>query len=157
MSHVRTPASVSRNRYPGKSTIEVITLSDFSMFKKWENKKWKNRGNEYEDLKERLAQRLLRKLYEQLPQLEGKVDYYELSTPLSTRHFVNYDHGEIYGLEHSPERFGSNAIHVKSSIKNLYLTGQDIVSCGIAGALISAVITGSLITKKDMIKEIVRS
>ena len=146
-----------QNRYPGKSTIEVITLSDFSMFKKWENKKWKNRGNEYEDLKERLAQRLLRKLYEQLPQLEGKVDYYELSTPLSTRHFVNYDHGEIYGLEHSPERFGSNAIHVKSSIKNLYLTGQDIVSCGIAGALISAVITGSLITKKDMIKEIVRS
>lgn len=144
-------------RYPGKSTIEVITLSDFALFKKWEDREWKNRGDAYEDLKERYAKRLLRKLYEQLPQLEGKVDYYELSTPLSTKQFVNYDRGEIYGIEHSPNRFGSNAIHTKSSAKNLYLTGQDIVSCGIAGALISAVITGTSITKKDVIREIAKS
>lgn len=143
-----------QNRYPGKSTIEIITLSDYAWYKKWESAEWKKRGQEYEDIKERYAQRLLEKLYEQLPQLRGKVDYYELSTPLSTKHFVNYDQGEIYGLEHSPERFASNAIHVKSPVKNLYLTGQDIISCGIAGALISSVVTSSIILKKNMIKEI---
>jgi all-trans-retinol 13,14-reductase len=143
-----------QNRYPGKSTIEIITLSDYSFFEKWEKEAWKNRGEEYESIKEKYAQRLLEKLYEQLPQLKGKVDYYELSSPLSTKHFVNYGKGEIYGLEHSPDRFASNAIHVKSGIKNLYLTGQDIVSCGIAGALISAVVTSSVMTGKNMIKEI---
>ena len=146
-----------QNRYPGKSTIEIITLSDYAQFKKWESEEWKKRGKEYEDLKERYALRLLEKLYLQLPQLKGKVDYYELSTPLSTKHFVNYDQGEIYGLEHSPERFGSNSIHVNSSIKNLYLTGQDIVSCGIAGALLSAVVAGSVITGKNIIKEVAKS
>lgn len=93
-------------------------------------------------------------MYDQLPHLKGKIDYYELSTPLSTKHFVNYNQGEIYGLEHSPDRFASNAIHVKTPIKNLYLTGQDIVSCGVAGALISAVITSTVMTGKNMIKKI---
>ena len=124
------------------------------MLKEWENTEWKKRGAEYDDMKERYSQRLLAKLYEYMPQLEGKVDYYELSTPLSTRNFVNYEQGEIYGLEHSPERFSSRAIHVKTSIKNLYLTGQDIVSCGIAGALISAAVTSSVMTKNNMIKKI---
>ena len=145
-----------QNRYPGKSTIEIITLSEYELFKKWESEEWKKRGEDYEQIKERYAQRLLQKLFEHLPQLKGKVDYYELSTPLSTKHFVNYDQGEIYGLEHSPDRFKSNAIHVKTPIKNLYLTGQDIVSCGIAGALISAVLTSTVITGKNMIKEIAK-
>lgn len=144
-----------QNRYPGKSTIEIITLSDYAFFKEWEDKPWKKRGEEYEAIKERYAQRLLKKLYAQLPQLEGKIDYYELSTPLSTRQFVRYDQGEIYGIEHSPHRFGSNAIRVKpSGIRNLYLTGQDIVSCGIAGALISAVVTANVMTGHNMIKKI---
>ena len=143
-----------QNRYPGKSTIEIITLSDYASFKKWEQAEWKKRGDNYEKIKEKYAQRLLDKLYEQLPQLRGKIDYYELSTPLSTKHFVNYNQGEIYGLEHSPDRFSSKAIHVKGPVKNLYLTGQDIVSCGIAGALMSAVVTGSVITKKNMVKHI---
>ena len=146
-----------QNRYPGRSTIEIVTLSDYDIFKKWENKEWKNRGQEYEDLKERYSQRLLQKLYEQLPQLNGKVDYYELSTPLSTKHFSNYAHGEIYGLEHSPARFGSKEIHVTTPIKNLYLTGQDIVICGIAGALISSAVTGSILTGTNMINKIVKS
>ena len=35
----------------------------------------------------------------------GKVDYHELSTPLTNQHFINYGKGEIYGLDHDPERF----------------------------------------------------
>ena len=135
----------------------TASSTDYAIFKQWETKEWKKRGQEYEDLKERYTQRLLQKLFEQMPQLREKVDYYELSTPLSTKHFVNYKHGEIYGLEHSPERFESRAIHVKSPIKNLYLTGQDIVSCGIAGALLSAVVTSTSLTGKNIIKKIAKS
>lgn len=92
-------------RYPGKSTIEMITLAPYDWFKKWENERWKHRGEDYEAYKEELSQRLLKELYKQFPQLEGKIDYYELSTPLSTKHFVHYDKGEIYGLDHTPARF----------------------------------------------------
>jgi all-trans-retinol 13,14-reductase len=136
------------DRYPGKSTIEMITLAPYKWFEKWEDERWKHRGEEYENYKEYFSQRLLKELYKQFPQLEGKIDYYELSTPLSTKHFCNYEHGEIYGLEHPPKRFRMTELRPKTPIKNLYLTGQDIVTVGIGGAMMSGVLTAAHITGK---------
>ena len=133
-------------RYPGKSTIEMITLAPYEWFKKWEDERWKHRGEDYEAYKEELSQRLLKELYKQFPQLEGKIDYYELSTPLSTKHFVHYDKGEIYGLDHTPARFRMPELRPKTPIKNYYLTGQDIVTVGIGGALMSGVLTAAHVT-----------
>ncbi len=142
------------NRYPGKSTIDIITLLPYDTFAKWEDKPWGKRGKDYDALKEDIAQRLLKELYKQLPQLEGKVDYYELSTPLSTKHFVNYEKGEIYGLDHSPARFRQSFLKPKTPIKNFYLTGQDIVTAGIGGALIAGALTGIVITGKNIMKKL---
>lgn len=133
-------------RYPGKSTIEMITLAPYKWFEKWEDERWKHRGEEYENYKEYFSQRLLKELYKQFPQLEGKIDYYELSTPLSTKHFCNYEHGEIYGLEHPPKRFRMTQLRAETPIKNLFLTGQDIVTVGIGGALMSGLITAIYVT-----------
>ena len=133
-------------RYPGKSTIEMITLAPYKWFEKWEDERWKHRGEDYEAYKEELSQRLLKELYKQFPQLEGKIDYYELSTPLSTKHFVHYDKGEIYGLDHTPARFRMPELRPKTPIKNYYLTGQDIVTVGIGGALMSGVLTAAHVT-----------
>ncbi|MBN1649674.1 MAG: NAD(P)/FAD-dependent oxidoreductase [Bacteroidales bacterium] len=142
------------NRYPGKSTIDIITLIPYETFAKWEDKPWGKRGKDYEALKEEIAQRLLKELYKHLPQVEGKVDYYELSTPLSTKHFVNYEKGEIYGLDHSPARFRQSFLKPKTPIKNFYLTGQDIVTAGIGGALVSGALTGIAMTGKNILKKL---
>ncbi len=138
------------NRYPGRSTIDIITLASYDWYKEWEDNRWKKRGEEYDAFKEKMAQRLLNKMYEYLPQLKGKVDYYELSTPLSTKHFCNYQKGELYGLNHTPERFQQDFLRVHTPIKNLYLTGQDVVSAGIGGALAGGMITASAILKKNI-------
>lgn len=143
-------------RYPGKGTIEMITLAPYEWFAKWENARWQHRGEEYEALKEYYAQRLLKELYRQFPQLEGKIDYYELSTPLSTKEFVNYSKGEIYGLDHSPQRFRNRQLRAHTPVKGLYLTGQDIVTCGIGGALMGGLITAAAITRKMSIIEDIR-
>ena len=140
------------NRYPGKSTIDIITLIPYSVFERWEGTSWKKRGPEYDKIKEELATRLLAELYRQLPQLKDKVAYYELSTPLTTRHFVNYGKGEIYGLDHSPKRFRQDFLKPKTPIKNFYLTGQDIATAGVGGALFSGVLTASAISGKNVLK-----
>ena len=142
------------NRYPGKSTIDIITLIPYEIFEKWSDTPWKKRGKEYEAIKEELAQRLLKELYKQLPQVKGKVNCYELSTPLSTKHFVNYKKGEIYGLDHSPSRFRQAFLIPRTPIKNFYLTGQDIVTAGIGGALFSGVLTTMAITGKNVLKKV---
>lgn len=142
------------NRYPGKSTIDIITLLPYEIFEPWANTKWKKRGEDYEALKEKIAQRLLEALFEREPQLRGKVDYYELSTPITTQHFVNYEKGEIYGIDHSPERFKLKFLRPHTPIKNFYLTGQDIVTAGVGGALFSGLLTASAITKKNLLKKV---
>jgi|GEM_PF-176182 len=85
------------DRYPGRSTIDIITLLPYEVVAPWQGSRWMKRGETYEALKEKVTQRLLDHLYKQLPHLEGKIDHFELSTPLTTQHFCNYKTGELPG------------------------------------------------------------
>ena len=125
-------------RCPGRATIDVITFVSYDAFSRWEESQWKKRPAEYELLKERLATKMLEMLYLHVPQVRGKVDVCELSTPLSTRHFANQPHGEIYGIDHTPGRFRQKWLRPQTSIRGLFLTGQDIATCGVAGACSAA-------------------
>jgi all-trans-retinol 13,14-reductase len=44
----------------------------------------------YDVLKEKISKRLLTILFKHIPQAKGKIEHYELSTPLTTKHFINY-------------------------------------------------------------------
>ena len=143
-------------RYPGKSTIDIITLLPYETFAQWDGTQWMHRGSEYEALKEKVAQRLLTHLFAQLPHLKDHIDHYELSTPLTTKNFVNYSHGELYGIDHTPARFRQRFLKPLTPIKGLYLTGQDIVTAGVGGALFSGLITASAMTGRNYIKKIMR-
>ncbi|MCB1837618.1 MAG: NAD(P)/FAD-dependent oxidoreductase [Alcanivoracaceae bacterium] len=128
-------------KYPGRATIEIVAPGPHEWFAQWADKPWGKRGDDYDALKEAWSQRLLERLYEHFPQLRGKIDYYELSTPLSTDYFCRYETGEIYGLDHDPSRFEQRWLTPKTSIPGLYLTGQDIITCGVAGAMIGGLVT----------------
>lgn len=137
------------NRYPGRSTIDIITLVPYETVSQWKDTRWMKRGEAYEAWKEKISQRLMKELFKQLPHLEGQVDHYELSTPLSTQHFVNYEKGEIYGIDHTPDRFRQKFLQPRTPIKGLYLTGQDIVTAGVGGALFAGVVTASAAMRKN--------
>ncbi|EKF74288.1 FAD dependent oxidoreductase [Alcanivorax hongdengensis A-11-3] len=128
-------------RYPGRATIEIVAPGPFEWYADWADKPWGKRGEDYQAKKDAYALRLLEKLYEKMPHLRGKVDYYELSTPLSTDYFCRYSKGEIYGLDHTPERFEQDWLRPKTRIPGLYLTGQDIMTCGVVGAMIGGLLT----------------
>ena len=128
-------------RYPGKSTVEIVTVCKPEWFEQWQGTTWGKRGEDYEALKQDLTDRLMAKLYEQMPQLKDALDYVELSTPLSTQWFQWNEGGEIYGIEHDSDRFRQNWIHPKTEIKNFYLTGSDVVTAGVGGALMGGVMT----------------
>lgn len=144
------------NRYPNKSTIDIITLVPYEIFAPWSGSKWMHRGDEYTALKDKITTRLLEVLYRHVPQVKGKIIHQELSSPLTTQHFVNYEKGEIYGIDHSPKRFRQKFLKPRTPIKNFYLTGQDIVTAGVGGAMLSGVITSTAITGKNVIKTIMK-
>lgn len=128
-------------RYPNKSTVEIVTVCKPEWFEKWQGTTWGKRGEDYEQVKQELTDRLMEILYKQMPQLKDALDYVELSTPLSTQWFQWNEAGEIYGIEHDVERFRQNWIHPKTEIKNFYLTGSDVVTAGVGGALMGGVMT----------------
>ena len=143
-----------QDKHKDKSTMEVIVPSLFHHYKQWENLPWKKRGDDYEEFKEKLSQRIIRSIYKHCPNLEGHISYYELSTPLSTKSMANYIQGELYGIDHNPERFNQAWLKPKTPIQNLFLTGQDILTVGLAGALASGVLTCSVMLKRNLFKSI---
>ncbi len=143
-------------KFAGRSTIEIVAPSPYHWFERWKGLPWQKRGGDYDALKADITEKLLETLYHQFPVLKGKIHYSELSTPLSTAHFCNYQQGEIYGLDHSPERFKQAWLRSDTSIKNLFITGQDIVSCGVGGALHAGALTAMRILGLRRGKRILR-
>ena len=128
-------------RHPGTATIEIVAPAPYEWFEKWRDETWGKRGDDYEAFKEALGERLLEHVYAKLPQLRGKVDYYEVSTPLSTNWFGGYQRGELYGLAHTRERLNQDWLRPKTNIPGLWLTGQDVLTCGVTGAMMAGLIT----------------
>ena len=130
-----------QRRHPGKSTVEAITMLPYAAFGRWGETRWKRRGDEYKEL---LAARLRAELQRQVPSVVGNIAHTELSTPVTTRHFMNYGHGEIYGIASTPDRFLMHELGARTPIRGLYLTGQDAATLGVVGALYGGVIGASV-------------
>ena len=129
------------SRHPGTATIEIVAPAPYAWFAKWEGSTWGKRGEDYEAFKKDLGERLMRYLYDKLPQLKGKVDYWEVSTPQSTNWFAGYQRGELYGIDHTSERLRQHWLGPRTRIPGLWLTGQDTLTCGVTGAMMSGMLT----------------
>jgi all-trans-retinol 13,14-reductase len=115
-------------------TGEIITFVSYDTFKNWETSPWKKRGEDYEAFKQRLANDMLAFIENKYPGFTELVDFYELSTPLTTTHFTKHPRGWIYGMLTTPDKFSKPWNHVKTPVKNLFLTGTDAAVLGVAGA-----------------------
>lgn len=140
-----------QERYPGRSTVEAITFVPYEAFTRWADTRWKRRGEEYDALKQRLADRLRGELERQAPSITGNIAHAELSTPVTTRHFMNYGRGEIYGFAATPERYAMRGLGARTPIAGLYLTGQDVASLGVVGALYGGVISASAALGRNLV------
>ena len=121
-------------------TGEAITFVPWEPFSGWKDAKWKRRGTEYEDFKGRLTEALLRQYRDLYPELAPHVEHAEMSTPVSTHHFTSAPAGSIYGLATEPDRFVDETLLPETPISGLYLSGADVSTPGVAGALMGGVL-----------------
>ena len=123
-----------------RHTGEVVTFVPWSVFEPWRDMPWKKRGDDYDAFKKELKDSLLEQFLAQMPELKPMLDYVELSTPLSTDHFVRPVAGSIYGLEPTPKRFRTGVLRPKSPIRNLYFAGSEVTTVGVMGAMMGGVL-----------------
>lgn len=124
--------------------------ASYEWFAEWADERWQHRRDRYESFKQRFAERLREMLFRFVPQVEGRIDYCELSTPVSTRHFMGYRNGEIYGLAATPERMRERGLRAWTPIKGLFLAGQDVALLGVTGAMFGGLIAASAVLGRDI-------
>ncbi|MDH5580339.1 MAG: NAD(P)/FAD-dependent oxidoreductase [Bdellovibrionales bacterium] len=129
-------------------TGEVVTFVKYEDFKNWEGTKVGRRGTDYKDFKKSIEKRMMDQIKKHLPDLMEKCVYHELSTPLSTTHYCEAPQGAIYGLLPTPKRWRTRALRPKTPLKGFYMTGADIGTLGVVGALIGGVLTAASIDKR---------
>ncbi len=125
-------------------TAEIIALTPYEPFAKWKETTWKRRGEDYEAFKTKIADDLVAYINGKYPGFADLIEYRELSTPLTVSYFTGHPRGSIYGVPAVRERFRSDVApwcQAATPVEGLYLTGADVSSPGVAGALMGAMAT----------------
>ena len=100
------------------------------------------RGTDYPDPVEAA---LMAFFNSKFPALEQFIVHCELGTPLATASFTGHEKGGFYGLETTPRRLLSDALNARTPVPGLFLSGQDVATPGIAGALLGGMLGAAAI------------
>ncbi|XP_001379874.2 all-trans-retinol 13,14-reductase isoform X1 [Monodelphis domestica] len=146
-------------RFPDQSTLIMMLPARYEWFEEWQDEPPGKRGSDYEALKNSFIDASISVLMKLHPQLEGKVHNVSVGTPLSHQSFLAAPHGENYGIDHNLNRLQPHvmaSMRAQSPIPNLYLTGQDVFTCGFLGALHGALLCSSTILQRNVHLDLLR-
>jgi len=119
---------------------EMLVWTDWAVVSRWADKPPGERGEGYAKFKQDVEARIFEQFERYFPDLAKLVVVRELATPLSTVAITGHRKGAFYGLDVTPERMLSDALRVKTPIRGFYLSGQDVASPGVPGAMWAGVL-----------------
>lgn len=131
---------------------QILVWADWEMVKQWAHLPPGERGESYDHFKQQVEDTLMAQFRHHFPELAELVVYRELATPLSTVTFTGHDKGAFYGLDVTPERVMCDALRAKTPFPGLYLSGQDVATPGIPGALLGGLFAAASFNPKVFAK-----
>uniref|UniRef100_A0AAY4CLC5 Amine oxidase domain-containing protein n=1 Tax=Denticeps clupeoides TaxID=299321 RepID=A0AAY4CLC5_9TELE len=131
-----------------KSCMTILAMVNYEWFEEWKDMTVRKRGDDYMEYKMRFANKLFDWACLHFPKLRDKLVFQDVATPLTNVHYLGAQRGAMYSSEHNLDRFHAEAIarnRCSTPVKNLYISGQDVFSCGIAGALHGGLLCASTV------------
>uniref|UniRef100_A0A8K9XDM0 Si:ch1073-13h15.3 n=1 Tax=Oncorhynchus mykiss TaxID=8022 RepID=A0A8K9XDM0_ONCMY len=117
-----------------KSCMTMLTMVKYECFEEWTDTSVRKRGDDYTNYKMKFC--ILSLCVTLRP------------PPLTYMHYLGAQRGAMYSAEHNLGRFHAEAVarnHCSTPVKNLFISGQDVFSCGIAGALHGGLLCASTV------------
>jgi all-trans-retinol 13,14-reductase len=131
-----------------KHAGEVIAWADWSSVEQWAELEPGARGEDYHSFKARTEETMFAQFEAYFPELAELVVFRNLSTPLTTAAITGHHRGAFYGLDVTPKRVMTRALQAKTPVPGLFLSGQDVVSPGIPGALWGGALAAASVDSK---------
>ncbi|MCP4305156.1 MAG: NAD(P)/FAD-dependent oxidoreductase [bacterium] len=131
-----------------KHAGELVAWTDWSTVARWADMDPAERGDDYRTFKQQVEDVLFAQFKAYFPELAELVVFRELATPLATVAITGHRKGAFYGLDVTPKRVMSDALRAQTPIKGLYLSGQDVASPGIPGALWGGLLAAASVDPK---------
>ncbi|KAM9212124.1 LOW QUALITY PROTEIN: all-trans-retinol 13,14-reductase-like [Dugong dugon] len=125
------------DRFPDRSTMNMLIPTAYEWFEEWQEEPQGKQSSD-ETLKNALVEAAMSVVLKLFPQLEGQVDSVTGGSPLTNQFYLAAPRGACYGADHDLGRLHPHVIasvRAQSPTPHLYLTGQDVFTCGLMGAL----------------------
>ncbi len=134
----------------GKFQIYCLLAQNYKHFIKYKN----DRGEEYQQLKKKIERAIRNKVESIFPKFKNNLKPVVVFTPLTIVDYLEHTEGSVFGLYASTKQKGINAIFPFTPIKNLFLSGQNIVLPGVLGSLVSVLLGSTKIYGKKLFDEL---
>jgi all-trans-retinol 13,14-reductase len=127
-----------------KNLLSILTSGKSDLWNKWEDTLTGNRGMDYITEKEKHSMQLVNEAQKTLGSFRGLriLDSY---TPLTLRDWVNSPEGSAYGVIRSSSQLLAASLLNRTSVKGLFLSGQNVAAPGIIGTIMGSFKTVKMI------------
>jgi all-trans-retinol 13,14-reductase len=141
-------------------SISVMCYLDIEAFDRWKETQRtivddSTRTADYYSFKQHCEQKVLKRVIERFPELDGRIKSIHSSSPLTYRDFLATPNGSMYGIQKDFNKIHHTQINTRTHLPNLYLTGQNVLFHGILGASLAGLLTSfHFLDKEQLINEI---
>ena len=146
---------IRKSKKAGVNLLSILTSGKDQLWAPWQKTKSGRRGGDYLEAKEGHAQQLVHEAEGLFGPLHG-CKILDAYTPLTMRDWVNTPGGSAYGVQRSSSQMLATALLNRTSVKGLYLVGQNVMAPGIIGTILASFSTVKLILGATEFKKAIR-
>jgi prolycopene isomerase len=138
----------------GNGTITIFMPARMEQFNSWKAERDSEgnyvRGEDYNKLKEEIANVLIRRVEEQVaPGLRSHILFYDVATPITHYRYTGNKNGTMMGARPGKENMQAKVAHYRTPVKNLILSGHWAELGGGVPIAVKAGFNAALLVLKD--------
>lgn len=144
-----TPPCENQGPYARKLIVNCVM--PYNEVSPWAASSTGHRPEAYQVWKKQTAERIVARMAQIHPGFPSMVEYMEAATPLTIRDYYGTPEGALFGFQKDCRNLTMSYLPVKTKVKNLWLTGQNVNLHGICGVPLTAIQTAEAIVGQHVV------